>query len=339
MTEALARLLQNGKGAAARLSAKHKALMCDKSFPMMRRLFDAVVRPTVSYGCEVWAPACSLALVPQLKDMQDIQLSFFRNLCQLRKSVTPHIIFREFAERPWLDSWWSMVLGFMRRLSLLPEGSLHLDVLRDNIADARQPLMCANWAAGVDKQFRDLGMGSPFVSSGIGALDSLGFMSRSAKRREQVWESLHVSPRTAPSKGAKLCAYHHWFGRPSNLRFEPYYELPMGISKLRALVQFRLGSHTLPIEQGRFARPAVLRHLRRCTVAIHKLWAMSSIVCLIALISVTSGPNFLACSKMLRGACVCSCGTRTRSLSAIVSLPCCRRLRHEHSPVLISQAG
>ena len=157
---------------------------------MMRRLFDAVVRPTVLYGCEVWALACSLALVPQLKDMQDIQLSFFRNLCQLRKSATPHIIFGEFAERPWLDSWWSMVLGFMRRLSLLPEGSLHLDILQDNIADAQQPLMCANWAAGVDKQFRDLGMGSPFVFSGIGALDSLGFMSRSAKRREQVWENL-----------------------------------------------------------------------------------------------------------------------------------------------------
>ena len=67
MTEALARLLQNGKVAAARLSAKHKALMCDKSFPMMRRLFDAVVRPTVSYGYEVWAPACSLAAVPQTK--------------------------------------------------------------------------------------------------------------------------------------------------------------------------------------------------------------------------------------------------------------------------------
>ena len=238
---------------------------------MMRRLFDAVVRPTVLYGCEVRAPACSLALVPHLKDMQDIQLSFFRNLCQLRRSVAPHIMFREFAERPWLDSWWSMVLGFMRRLSLLPEGSLHLDVLRDNIADARQPLMCANWAAGVDKQFRGLGMGSPFVSSGIGALDSLGFMSRSAKRRGQVWEDLHV-----------------FAGAP---------------------------------------------------FAIHRLWAMSSIVCFIALISVTSGPNFLACSRMLRGACVCSCGTGTRSLSAIVSLPCCRRLRHEHNPVLISQAG
>ena len=96
-----------------------------------------------------------------------------------------------------------MVLGFMRRLSLLPEGSLHLDVLRDNIADARQPLMCANWAAGVDKEFRGLGMGSPFVSSGIGALDCLGFMSRSAKA---PWAGLGRSPCVTPDcpfKGGK----------------------------------------------------------------------------------------------------------------------------------------
>ena len=85
--------------------------------------------------------------------MQDIQLSFFRNLCQLHRSVPENdvgrdapvelteiaedVVFREFAERPCLDSWWSVVLGLMRRLSLLPEGSLHLDILRDNIADAR----------------------------------------------------------------------------------------------------------------------------------------------------------------------------------------------------------
>ena len=175
MTEVLARLLQNCKGAAARLAAKHKALMCDKSFPMMRRLFDAVVRPTILYGCEGWALACSPGLLPQLKDMQDIQLFFFRHLCQLCKSVTPHVIFREFAERPWLDSWWSMVLGFMRRLLLLHQGSLHLDILRDNIADAWQPLMCATWAAGVDRQFRGLGMGSSFIPLGLGlwtAVDS-----------------------------------------------------------------------------------------------------------------------------------------------------------------------
>ncbi len=266
MSSAFAKLAQNGKGAAARLNAKHKALMCNKSFPMMRRLFDAVVRPTVSYGCEVWAPACSQPLSPELKDMLGIQISFFRQLCHLKRSVTPNIIFREFSEGPWLEKWWSFLLGFMRRLSLLPEGSLHLDILRDNIADAKGPLPCANWAQGIDRQFASLGIASPFVSSGIGALDSHGLLSRMAQGRQRVWEGLHVSPRTAPSKGAKLCTYHNWFGRPDKVRCEPYYELPMGIARLRALVQFRVGSHALPVEQGRYARPALPRHLRRCNL-------------------------------------------------------------------------
>ena len=103
----------------------------------------------------------------------------------------------------------------------------------------------------------------------------------------------HVSPRAAPSKGAKLCTYHHWFGRPNKSRCGPYYELPMSITRLWALrviysrrearndlcdfcckirltssnrkvsVQFRLGSHSLPVEQGRFVRPSLPRHLRR----------------------------------------------------------------------------
>ena len=65
MTEALARLLQNGKGAAARLAAKHKALMCDISFPMMRRLFDAIERPQFRMGASsglrpaLWHWPCS----------------------------------------------------------------------------------------------------------------------------------------------------------------------------------------------------------------------------------------------------------------------------------------
>ena len=73
-----------------------------------------------------------------------------------------------------------MVLGFMQRLSLLPKGSLHLDICWDTIADARQPLMCANWAVGVDRQFRDLGMDSPFTSSEIGALDTDGQVGKAS---------------------------------------------------------------------------------------------------------------------------------------------------------------
>ncbi len=55
LTKALNRLLQNSHGARARLAAKYKALSFDSSFAMMRRLFTAVGKPTVAYGCEIWA--------------------------------------------------------------------------------------------------------------------------------------------------------------------------------------------------------------------------------------------------------------------------------------------
>ena len=54
--------------------------------------------------------------------------------------------------------------------------------------------------------------------------------------------------------------------RPCQLKTVPYFEIPMPISRLQMLMHFRMGSQTLPVEQGRLARPAVPRHLCRCTL-------------------------------------------------------------------------
>ena len=174
LSPALKRLAQNAVGARAQLQAKFRRLMCDKSVPMMRRLFDALVMPTVSYGAEIWGTLCSHPLPPDIKQMADVQVSFLRQLCRLRRSVTPAIIFRELAEKPWVHRWWCQVLGFMHRLSNMPQSSIHVDILRDNISAAQQHPMCGNWAAGIVRQYAGLGMPSPFSSSGVVALNSLG---------------------------------------------------------------------------------------------------------------------------------------------------------------------
>ena len=83
---------------------------------------------------------------------------------------------------------------------------------------------------------------------------------------KKLWGGLHVSPRTATSKRAKLCTYFAWFLRPNQLKTVPYFEIPMPISRLWLLMQFRMGSQALPVEQGRFARPAIPRHLCRYTL-------------------------------------------------------------------------
>ena len=46
--------------------------------------------------------------------------------------------------------------------------------------------------------------------------------------------------------------------------------MPLSLFKLRKLVQFRVGSHSLPIEQGRMTRRVIPRFLRRCALCMRQ---------------------------------------------------------------------
>ncbi len=66
--------------------------------------------------------------------------------------------------------------------------------------------------------------------------------------------------------------WSRWFARPDRVSTEPYYELPLAVipvTKLRPIFHFRVGAHSLPVEQGRIEvphwQPQVPRHLRGCT--------------------------------------------------------------------------
>ena len=95
----------------------------------------------------------------------------------------------------------------MHRLSKMPEDNIHAEILTDNIADAQQHPSFGNWAGGIVKQYSRLGMALPLSFPGITGLNPLGFQASICK----VWDGLHVSPRTAPSRSAKLCMYFAWF--------------------------------------------------------------------------------------------------------------------------------
>ena len=58
-------------------------------------------------------------------------------------------------------------------------------------------------------------------------------------------------PRTAPSAGVVACTYHHWFWPYSQRK--RYCQLPVSGRRMQRFLQFRLGSHQLPIVTGRFS--------------------------------------------------------------------------------------
>ena len=151
-----------------------------------------MVLPTVSYASEVWGPSCSPSLPRDIKKMAEVQLAFFRQLCRLKKSVTSAITFRELFERPWVHRWWNQVIGFMHRLSNMPDDSIHAEIFRDNVADAQQHPSCDNWAGDIVKQNSRLGMASPFSSSGIACLNSLGFQPNMKGQLKKLWGPLKV---------------------------------------------------------------------------------------------------------------------------------------------------
>ncbi len=62
-----------------------------------------------------------------------------------------------------------------------------------------------------------------------------------ASPRHVCLGGLHISPRGAPSRGAKLCTYLRWFARPDRADTEPYYELPLPVTKLRSIFHFQGG--------------------------------------------------------------------------------------------------
>ena len=105
------------------------------------------------------------------------------------------------AEDPSSLKWWVQLVGFALRLSDLPQGSLHREILTDNVQDALAKPSSANWAAQVVKHVRSLGLPAPFAHDGTVLIGKSSFRPQAAGKSHEVWQGLHASPGSAHSKG------------------------------------------------------------------------------------------------------------------------------------------
>ena len=102
----------------------------------------------------------------------------------------------------------------MHRLSNMPVDSIHANILRDNIADAQQQPSCGNWAGGIVKQYRRLGITSPFLSSGILGLNFLGFQANMKGQLCELWIVCMCPQEKLPSKAPSSVHILHDFCAP-----------------------------------------------------------------------------------------------------------------------------
>lgn len=160
-----------------------------------------------------------------------------------------------------------------------------------------------------------------FFTASMFCCDPCGFWEGLIDLQE---EQNQASPRSMHlcrclCSGVSICQvigtlhYFRWFSRPDKCSIEPYYELSLPITKLRSIVHFRIGSHALPVEQGRLGKPSIPGICTGAVSALPGLLVMSGIVSVIALMFMIFAWNMQSCLSRHMVPCAPSCDIRTKS--------------------------
>ena len=178
----------------------------------------------------------------------------------MRSSVASAIVLRELGVRSLQAHWWQAVVGFWNMLAEAPAGSLHNDVALSDLHDAIVHNV-HNWAWSVFEGLRELGYAMPVNRHHMARIDLEQVLALFDACEQRCWRGLAADPRTCPTDGAHLCKYANWFaGHPH--RRNPFVSLPLGLSTVRAVLQFRIGCHALPVVAQQ--HQGMARHDRLC---------------------------------------------------------------------------
>jgi hypothetical protein len=104
---------------------------------MRLRLFDALVRPIMEFGCEVWGPWGFLTQKVAAQ-VEAIHLNFLKMCLGVKKTVATEVVYAELQRQPLADSWVVRALGYRDRVLLRTNGDLAKLALLGSIELARK---------------------------------------------------------------------------------------------------------------------------------------------------------------------------------------------------------
>ena len=146
----------------------------------------------------------------------------------------------------------------------LPSDALLARVFKDNLRLAASGVR--TWAWQVLRLLRSVSVPVAGLSAQQPCkLDVEHVTSLLSNRLFDWWTNLPQDPRTCPSDVVKRVTYLRWFGS-CGPHATKYLSLPISPNKSRCMAQFRLGSHMLAVETGRWTNPRAPRHMRFCQI-------------------------------------------------------------------------
>ena len=229
-------------------------------------LFDAIVRPSLTYGADVWGTFFiqGSASSSGLTSVNSLYHGFFKRLLGVRASTPTLVVLAELGRFPLVSFVGKLAASMWRRLVLMEEERLVKKAFNASLALARQQGGAAagkgsSWVAHMAAFFEEIGLN-------VG-LDSDSLSHWSPDFVEKILQQRHLQ-RLRDAAGSKVKDYiaNMWGDGPAmaEYKMQPYLRVLDDSRKRVLLAQFRTGSHWLRVEADRFLRPKPERHLRIC---------------------------------------------------------------------------
>ena len=211
------------------------------------KLFDTLVTPILSFGCELWSVVGSKQ---ELQDLEKVHLSFLKMLLGVPvRTKTLHVL-AEFGRFPLALNWMSQAAKYLHRLQSMDAGRALKQAF---LVDCRLPAN-RSWKHNLDMQT------SPFMISAPAEddTDRQQFSLRAAHTAHIDQLQTETSSKASTYRDIK-----------DGYSCEPYISQCSNRHLRRVLAQFRTGSHWLNVERGRFRK--IEHDKRTCAMCVHKV--------------------------------------------------------------------
>ena len=241
-------------------------------------LFDTLVKPVLSFGCEVWgpdwvAPMCTKGNFCKGLAETQVHFPFMRQSMGVRKSTSTAVMMEELHRDPLAFHWLRMAVQLWNKALGRPAGDYLRLAMEDNVQLSGQASGVAAsqlWAHHFTQAMDALGCQ---WKGGAGLMKVNPADVQQAMRDKWVdweWRAVNAGTtgaawcegtactvRAAPesfSEGYKMFVYKQWFAQPQGEKKDSYVMHLTGREQIAAVAQLRTGSHWLMVDKGRMRK-------------------------------------------------------------------------------------
>lgn len=248
---------------------------------MQGHLFDTLVKPVMNYGCEVWA-AEQLSSDKAIKGDGPAELlhfAFLRQSFGVRKSTARAIMLTEAGCGFMNQAWIKQCLNFFNKMIARGADDLVHISMEEDLSLTRGGSK-QTWSHHISTCIRRLNDGEELAKQFLeyNFCDAPLLVAEFGKLQMQTaWKQSHdddggdVAVRSIPDserEGFKHATYQGWF-KPEGDTVSGYLHCLHNRDNIKALTRYRMGSHSLGIETGRWCvvdgkRQCIPRSMRIC---------------------------------------------------------------------------